>query len=108
MAVREPPLSIGIEEEYLLVDRTSQDVVANPPRTTMEECKLPGHFDAYGEYERFVAGLVATGLIDDASKLWWDIRPSARFPTLEMRLLWHVPIARRRHRHRRALPVPSQ
>ncbi|MGH6960379.1 MAG: glutamate-cysteine ligase family protein, partial [Dongiaceae bacterium] len=26
------------------------------------------------------------GLIEDGSKLWWDVRPSARFPTLEMRI----------------------
>ena len=29
---------------------------------------------------------MSAGLIEDASKLWWDIRPSARFPTLEMRV----------------------
>ena len=236
MAVREPPLSIGIEEEYFLVDRASGDVVADPPRTMLEECAalltgqvspeflrsqievetrvyrtvgearadlaslratvaeiaaehglaplaagthpfaawsaqkhtdaerynhlardlqalarrlmtcglhvhvgiddddlridvmnqiayflphllalstsspfwngedtglmsyrlavfdglprtgLPDTFDSYGEYERFVAGMVAAELVDDATKLWWDIRPSARFPTLEMRI----------------------
>ena len=26
------------------------------------------------------------GIIEDGSKLWWDIRPSVRFPTLEMRV----------------------
>ena len=26
------------------------------------------------------------GLIEDATKIWWDLRPSARFPTLEMRI----------------------
>jgi glutamate---cysteine ligase / carboxylate-amine ligase len=47
---------------------------------------LPDHFESHGEYRRQLARLVAAGLIDDASKLWWDIRPSARFPTLEMRI----------------------
>jgi carboxylate-amine ligase len=46
----------------------------------------PESFDSYGEYQRHVAMLVDAGLIDDASKIWWDIRPSARFPTLEMRV----------------------
>ncbi|MCZ8122426.1 MAG: carboxylate-amine ligase [Magnetospirillum sp.] len=46
---------------------------------------LPDHFESWGEYRRQVDRLVKAGLIDDASKLWWDIRPSARFPTLEMR-----------------------
>jgi carboxylate-amine ligase len=33
-----------------------------------------------------VSILVEAGIIEDASKLWWDIRPSARYPTLEMRV----------------------
>lgn len=47
---------------------------------------LPEYFDAWGEYQRQVNRLVRAGLIEDASKLWWDVRPSARFPTLEMRI----------------------
>jgi len=47
---------------------------------------LPDHFESYGEYRRQLERLVAAGLIDDASKLWWDVRLSARFPTLEMRI----------------------
>ncbi len=46
----------------------------------------PDHFESYGEYRRQLDRLIAAGLIDDASKLWWDVRPSARFPTLEMRI----------------------
>jgi carboxylate-amine ligase len=30
--------------------------------------------------------LVRNGVMEDASKIWWDLRPSARFPTLEMRI----------------------
>jgi carboxylate-amine ligase len=30
--------------------------------------------------------LAQTGLCDHATKIWWDIRPSAKFPTLEMRV----------------------
>lgn len=46
---------------------------------------LPERFDSYGEYMRHVRILVDAGVIEDASKMWWDVRPSARFPTLEMR-----------------------
>jgi len=46
----------------------------------------PDHFESWGEFRRQLDRLVAAGLIDDASKLWWDVRPSARFPTLEMRV----------------------
>ncbi|MDX1691425.1 MAG: carboxylate-amine ligase [Acidimicrobiia bacterium] len=47
---------------------------------------LPEQFSSWGEYERHVRVLVDAGLIEDASKLWWDIRPSARYPTIEMRI----------------------
>jgi len=46
----------------------------------------PDYFESYGEYRRQVGRMLDAGLIDDATKLWWDIRPSARFPTLEMRI----------------------
>jgi carboxylate-amine ligase len=48
---------------------------------------LPEQFASYAEYERHVGVLVRAGLIEDASKIWWDLRPSARFPTLETRVL---------------------
>jgi len=47
---------------------------------------LPPQFDSWGEYNRHIHVLTNAGLIEDATKLWWDIRPSARFPTLEMRI----------------------
>jgi len=47
---------------------------------------LPPEFGSFGEYERTVRVLVDAGLIEDATKVWWDLRPSARFPTLEMRI----------------------
>ncbi len=47
---------------------------------------LPENFDSWGEYQRHVDIMVSAGLVEDATKLWWDVRPSARFPTLEMRI----------------------
>ena len=47
---------------------------------------LPPQFDSFGEYQRTVDVLVKAGVIEDATKIWWDLRPSARFPTLEFRL----------------------
>lgn len=37
-------------------------------------------------YEQVVEELVATGSIVDDTKLYWDVRPSARFPTVEFRI----------------------
>jgi carboxylate-amine ligase len=47
---------------------------------------LPGRFDSWEEYRQTVDLLVRNGILEDASKIWWDMRPSARFPTLELRV----------------------
>jgi carboxylate-amine ligase len=56
-------------------------IFQNLPRTG-----IPEEFMSWSEYQRYVDILVDAGLIEDASKLWWDIRPSSRYPTLEMRV----------------------
>ena len=52
----------------------------------MPRTGVPDRYDSYGEYQRMVSHLVGAGVIEDATKLWSDIRLSARFPTLEMRV----------------------
>ncbi|WP_029132668.1 carboxylate-amine ligase [Sedimenticola selenatireducens] len=52
----------------------------------MPRTGLPEYFDSYGEYQRHIDVLVKAGVIEDATKIWWDIRPSSRYPTLEMRI----------------------
>ena len=47
---------------------------------------LPSRFESWSDYKRHVDILVNAGLVEDASMIWWDIRPSAHFPTLEMRI----------------------
>jgi len=47
---------------------------------------IPNQFQSWGEYERLTESLVQAGAIEDSSKIWWDLRPSAKFPTLEMRI----------------------
>jgi carboxylate-amine ligase len=51
------------------------------PRTN-----IPDQFSSYGEYERYVNLLIKTNCIDNAKKIWWDIRPHPNFPTLEFRI----------------------
>ena len=48
---------------------------------------IPEQFSSYGEYDRHVNILKTAGLVEDASKIWWDLRPSARYPTLETRIM---------------------
>lgn len=57
--------------------------------TVMDALPRSGFPDAlasHSEYRALVEHLVETGCIPDATKIWWDIRPSDRFPTLEQRI----------------------
>ncbi|MDP2700204.1 carboxylate-amine ligase [Thalassospira sp.] len=56
-------------------------VFDNLPRTG-----LPEVFGSWAEYRRHVDMLINAGVIEDGTKLWWDLRPSDRWPTLEMRI----------------------
>lgn len=47
---------------------------------------LPERFDDRAHYDRVLGELAATGSIDDPARIYWDIRPSARFPTVEFRV----------------------
>ena len=48
---------------------------------------LPERFDSWSEYQRHLQILIDAGLIEDSTKIWWDLRPSARYPTLETRVM---------------------
>jgi carboxylate-amine ligase len=57
-------------------------VFDNLPRTG-----LPPNFKSWAEYERTTGALIDLGVIEDTTKIWWDLRPSHRFPTLETRIM---------------------
>jgi carboxylate-amine ligase len=101
---------VGIEDEDLRIDLMNQvlyflphllalstsspfwhgdDTGLNSYRTavfrTLPRTGLPDEFLDWSDYQRHAQILVSSGVIEDETKLWWDIRPSARYPTLEMR-----------------------
>lgn len=47
---------------------------------------LPQYFDSAEQYDRYVQTLIKTECIDEPTKIWWDIRPHPKFPTLEFRM----------------------
>jgi glutamate---cysteine ligase / carboxylate-amine ligase len=51
------------------------------PRTN-----IPDYFPSWGEYDNFIKLLIKTNCIDNAKKIWWDIRPHPFFNTLEFRI----------------------
>ena len=57
------------------------NLVGNLPRTS-----LPGPLRSRAEYDQLVADYRRMDFISDGSELWWDIRPSHSFPTIELRI----------------------
>ncbi len=51
------------------------------PRTN-----IPDSYTSWSEFTDYINLLIHTGCIDDAKKIWWDIRPHPYFPTLEFRV----------------------
>ncbi|MEO8449546.1 MAG: carboxylate-amine ligase [Gemmatimonadota bacterium] len=47
---------------------------------------IPRSLGSWNEFENIINTLVATGSIPNASKIWWDVRPSWNYPTLEFRI----------------------
>jgi glutamate---cysteine ligase / carboxylate-amine ligase len=60
---------------------TRSEIFKRFPRTG-----IPGHFESYGHFQRYVDLLVKTGCIDNAKKIWWDVRAHPFFDTVEIRI----------------------
>lgn len=56
-------------------------IFASAPRTG-----LPEKFRSWSDFQHHVDVLVKAKIIEDSTKIWWHIRPSDRYPTLEMRV----------------------
>src|SRR5215212_8013338 len=55
---------------------------------------IPDHFTSWAQYEQYVDMLIELNCLDNAKKIWWDIRPHPTFGTLEFRIC-DVPTAPR-------------
>ena len=47
---------------------------------------IPDHFESYQQFQSYVDLLIKMNCMQDATKIWWDIRPHPLFPTLEFRI----------------------
>jgi carboxylate-amine ligase len=56
-------------------------VFENLPRTG-----IPQQFESYASYRSYADTLLTTGSISEPTHIWWDVRPSEKFPTLEIRI----------------------
>ncbi len=47
---------------------------------------LPPYFNSWADHTDFLDTLVQTKCIDEPTKIWWDVRPHSKFPTIEFRV----------------------
>ena len=47
---------------------------------------IPSTFDSWSAYRDYIDTLVATNCIDNAKKIWWDLRLHPFYPTIEFRV----------------------
>ncbi len=52
----------------------------------MPRTRHPELFESWSAYKRHLDVLIGAGVIQSPSEVWWDIRPSSIYPTLEMRV----------------------
>lgn len=53
---------------------------------TLPRTGIPDSFHSYTQYDSFMATLEQVGVIDDRTKVWWDVRPHPKYKTLEFRV----------------------
>lgn len=79
-------LSLSASSPYWEGDATGLDAYRLSVWGEMPRTGLPDLFADKAAYDRYVAAMVQSEAISDASFLWWMLRPSIRFPTLELRV----------------------
>ena len=57
------------------------EVFAKFPRTG-----IPSYFSSISEFDEYINLMIKTGTIDNAKKIWWDLRVHPFYPTIEFRI----------------------
>src|SRR5262245_39113150 len=47
---------------------------------------IPPQFQSWSEMSQLLDTMIHTNCIPDTSKIWWDVRPNGKYPTLEFRI----------------------
>jgi glutamate---cysteine ligase / carboxylate-amine ligase len=79
-------LALSTSSPFWLAVQTGLKSYRSEVFTRMPRTGIPDHFESDSSFQRYVALLVETGCIDDAKKIYWDVRPHPFFPTLEFRI----------------------
>lgn len=79
-------LAMSANSPYLNGEETGLASTRAELLTLLPRSAAPPAFPSYLEWERFAERIVALGLADSYTRIWWDVRPHPRFGTLEVRM----------------------
>jgi carboxylate-amine ligase len=79
-------LALSVNSPFWCGRRTGVKSVRSTIFKRFPRTQIPDYFHSWDDYAKYVALLVRTNSIDDAKKIWWDVRPHAYFKTLEFRV----------------------
>jgi carboxylate-amine ligase len=78
-------LALGGNSPFWMGEETGYDSYRTQLWSRWPLSGPPAVFGSEEEYQGLIADLIATGVIEDATKIYWDLRLSERFPTIEFR-----------------------
>jgi len=79
-------LSLSASSPFWLGEQTGLKSYRSVVFEDLPRTGLPEHFNSADDYDQYVQTLIRTNCIDDATKIWWDIRIHPKFPTIELRI----------------------
>ena len=82
------PVVVALSVNSPFVDGVATGMLSNRAGILAElpRAGAPPAFAGYEAWEAWVERLVLLGVLEDHTRIWWDIRPNPRFGTLEIRV----------------------
>ena len=86
MRVHAPILqALSANSPYWRGDRTGLESTRTPIFRQFPRVGIPPRYEDWADYERQIDFMIRSGVMEDYTFLWYDVRPHARFGTVEVR-----------------------
>ena len=79
-------LALSSSSPFWMGDNTGLKSYRSIVFSELPRTGIPDRFNSAAEYDHFIQTMIRTGCMDEPTKIWWDVRPHPRFPTLELRI----------------------
>jgi glutamate---cysteine ligase / carboxylate-amine ligase len=79
-------LALSANSPFWRADSTGLQSTRIPIFRAFPRVGIPPHYRDWADYEREIAFMVQSGVIEDYTWLWYDVRPHPKFGTVEVRV----------------------